>query len=408
MGRKNLENINNPILNNDEQIFQIIEMWNNGDHSYLSISNKLNRPKKSIELKVLELTKAGLIESESLDALNKKVIDMWNSKFYTVDSIAESLDISIYKVKKILKNHTKLGNEVYSPKEELKRNILKMWNSGNHTYLSISKKLNLNEATIYRHIRLMKSKGLITFDHKKYISKKNQLILDMWNSREHTYESIGQKIGVSRERIRQILAKLKRKKFKVISVASARAGRRDKAVVNHIDSLNETTKEAIIQAYHDGISIREIARRVRHDVDDVAVGHFIKQGKKNNLLSYKLRVFGTIKNNRENPSEETLERERIIVAMRSKDQTLSQVATALGISKINVTRLIKNMKLRGIYVPNSRDSGNPLSYQEEIDRVDIIDSMLDEEKSPSQISKFLKLNAHYVNDLIYKHLVDKS
>lgn len=358
MGRKNLEKINNPILNNDEQIFQIIEMW--------------------------------------------------NSKFYTVDSIAESLDISIYKVKKILKNHTKLGNEVYSPKEELKRNILKMWNSGNHTYLSISKKLNLSEATIYRHIRLMESKGLITFDHKKYISKKNQLILDMWNSREHTYQSIGLKFGVSRERIRQILAKLKRRGFQVISVASVRAGRRDKTVVNHIDALNETTKEAIIQAYHDGISLSEIARRVRHDADHVAVQHFIKLAKKNNTLSHKLRVFGTIKNNRENPSDETLERERIILAMRSNNHTLDEVATALGISKINVTLLIKNMKLRGIYIPNSRDSGNPLSDEEVSKRVDIIESMLDEGKSPLAISKFLRISAHTVNDLIYKYLVDKS
>ena len=343
---------------------------------------------------------------------NTQILSKWNTKQYSHMDLAELYNLSTSTIQGILSLCRRSGLEVYS-KSSLKQDsqiaqIIKMWNSGEHTYQSIANYFNTSYIKIKKIIHGLKPSGVITYTPEKYISKKNQLILNMWNSREHTYESIGLKIGVSRERIRQILAKLKRQGFQVISVASARAGRRDKVVFNHIDSFNETTKEAIIQAYHDGISYREIARSVRHDADDVAVRHFIKHSKKNNLLSYKMRVFGTIKNNRENPSDETLERERIILAMRSNSHTLNEVATALGISKINVNLLIKNMKLRGIYIPNSRDSGNPLSDEEVSKRVDIIESMLDEGKSPLAISKFLRINAHSANDLIYKHLVDKS
>ena len=49
----------------------------------------------------------------------------------------------------------------------------------------------------------------------------------MWNSAEHTYESLGKIFGISRERIRQILAQIKRKGFQVISIKEASIGRRE-------------------------------------------------------------------------------------------------------------------------------------------------------------------------------------
>ena len=48
---------------------------------------------------------------------------------------------------------------------------------------------------------------------KPYLSKRNTKILDLWNTGEHTYETIGDIFGVTRERIRQILAKAKKAGF---------------------------------------------------------------------------------------------------------------------------------------------------------------------------------------------------
>mgnify|MGYP001455243234 CR=1 FL=1 len=53
--------------------------------------------------------------------------------------------------------------------------------------------------------------------NKYFVSERNKKILDLWNSGEHTLETIASKFGVTRERIRQILQKLRKQKFEVMS-----------------------------------------------------------------------------------------------------------------------------------------------------------------------------------------------
>ena len=285
--------------------------------------------------------------------------------------------------------------------------IILMWNSGDHTHESIANHFNLSNQYIRQRISRANKAGLISYSPLQKVNKRNQKIIDLWNSRLHTLETIGQEIGVSRERIRQILAKLKRQGVDIESVESVSAGRHDAYVSSQINILSDASKENIIKAYHEGKSLQEIAHMVGHS-ETTTIRYFIRVSKQNNVLSFKQRIYGGIKMQRENPTEETLERERVLISMRSKNHSLDEIATALGISKINVTRLVKNLKLRGVYIPNSRVSGNPLSDQEISERVDIIESMLDDEKSPRSIAKFLKINDHSVNALIYEHLVDKS
>jgi len=64
-----------------------------------------------------------------------------------------------------------------------------------------------------------------------YISKRSQKILDMWNSGEHTYESIGDKFFISRERVRQILAKEKKKGFEILDTDTVSKKRTEHKII---------------------------------------------------------------------------------------------------------------------------------------------------------------------------------
>lgn len=342
---------------------------------------------------------------------NLQIVELWNTQKISQDEIAEMHCLSTDRVKTILSGYRRAGFEVYSSSklsiDPNISNILEMWNSGQHSYESIALNLDVENTTVRAKVARLKSLGLVTFIPRKKLSKKEKIIKELWNSCGHTYATIGAEMNVSRERIRQILAKLKRQGEVIVSTAKASAGRTSMLKSTRLASLSESDKKNIIQLYHDGLSFTEIVQKLRH-IDKPTIDLFIDLGKKSNILSHKLRVYGEIRNNRENISAETKKREEIIISMRSENSSLEEISIALGISKINVTRLVKNMKLRGIYIPNSRDSGNPLPHEEIMKRVDITETLLDEGKSPLAISKYLKVNAHSLNALIYEYLVDKS
>ena len=76
------------------------------------------------------------------------------------------------------------------------------------------------------------------------------------------------------------------------------------------------------------------------------------------------------------------------------------------ISKFNTNNIeIKNMKDKGISIPNSRISGNPLSDEEIISRVNKIEHCLDKGMNVRQISHVINVSPHVIKRLIYKHLI---
>ena len=52
------------------------------------------------------------------------------------------------------------------------------------------------------------------------------------------------------------------------------------------------------------------------------------------------------------------------------------------------------MKARGIQIPNSRNSGNPLPLSELLDRVSLIESYLDDGKNVREISLITNISEH--------------
>ena len=61
------------------------------------------------------------------------------------------------------------------------------------------------------------------------------------------------------------------------------------------------------------------------------------------------------------------------------------------------------MKARGIQIPNSRNSGNPLPLSELLDRVSLIESYLDDGKNVREISLITNIGEHTIKRLIYEH-----
>ena len=86
---------------------------------------------------------------------------------------------------------------------------------------------------------------------KPYLSKRNTKILDLWNTGEHTYETIGDIFGVTRERIRQILAKAKKRGFEVKDVNDVSKTRAKSRLLQEVSRINT---DDFKEAYLSGIS----------------------------------------------------------------------------------------------------------------------------------------------------------
>lgn len=235
-----------------------------------------------------------------------------------------------------------------------------------------------------------------------HISKRNQKILDMWNSGEHTYESIGDEFFISRERIRQILAKEKKKGFKILSTSDAAKDRTKHKLMKIIKTINP---EDFASKYHNGASVEEIT-----DYFDISIKIFyqmIEELTEKNVISHRSKVLNEIKYDVENISEIQKYREKIILAMRAKNEPYRAISEELQISKPRLSQTIKSMKDRGIDVPNSRNSGMFLSREETLLRVNNIDKCLDDGMNMRQISIVLGIAEQTVKKLIYRYLIKK-
>tara|TARA_B100000925_G_C21961682_1_gene453668 strand:- start:276 stop:1247 length:972 start_codon:yes stop_codon:yes gene_type:complete len=238
---------------------------------------------------------------------------------------------------------------------------------------------------------------------KRYISKRQKKILDMWNSGAHTYQSIGDLFGVSRERIRQILNKIKRKGYEVISVKEASMSRRENFLNERRNDIDE---DVFVKMFNQGFSREEICAYF-------SFSEGVYQDHKNHLIdkkviSNKARILNLIKSDIENVDELTKHREQTIMKMRKKNYKLDDIALELEISKIRLTQIIKRMKDKGYDIPNSRISGGSLSHEEVISRVNQIEHCLDNNMSIRQISHVINVSPHQIKSLAYKYLIQSS
>ena len=236
--------------------------------------------------------------------------------------------------------------------------------------------------------------------NQRNISKKQKKILDMWNSADHTYKSIGEIFGVSRERIRQVLAQLKRKGFEIISTQEASRGRRKNLISEEVKSIDEVK---FTKMFHIGRSREEICNylSITGNTYENIKKYFIEKG----TISNRNRILDSIKFDIDNVDEITRYREDTILQMRDNNHRLDDIASALEISKIRLTQIIKNMKDKGISIPNSRISGKSLPDEEITLRVNKIEHCLDKGMNVRQISHVINVSQHVIKRLIYKHLI---
>ena len=224
----------------------------------------------------------------------------------------------------------------------------------------------------------------------------------MWNSGEHTYESIGDEFFISRERIRQILAKESKKGFEILSTSDAAKKRIKHKVWEVIKTINP---EDFAKKYHDGVSVEEMTDY--YDISTRTFYQIIEELTEKNVISHRIKVLNEIKYDVENISEIQKYREKIILAMRAKNETYGVISDELQISKPRLSQAIKSMKDRGIDVPNSRNSGMFLGHDETLLRVNNIDKCLDNGMNMRQTSIVLGLTEQTVKKLIYRYLIKK-
>ncbi len=233
------------------------------------------------------------------------------------------------------------------------------------------------------------------------LSPRNTQIYELWQTGNHTYETIGKEFGVSRERIRQILKQAREKGYEVLETSEAsrnRSSNRINAIIENID-INE-----FVRLYETGCSNRQINDEL--NINNQAFKALEQRATDRGLTSLKLRIIRSIVFDIENPDELTKHRESIILDMKRKNFRLKEIAEKLSISKIRLTQIINRMKSRGIQIPNSRNTGNPLPFSELLDRVSLIESYLDDGKNVRQISLITNISEHSIKRLIYEHLRD--
>ena len=240
-----------------------------------------------------------------------------------------------------------------------------------------------------------------------YFGKRDTNILNLWNEKNQTYQSIAETVGLTRERVRQILAKAKRKGFFVENVSTVSKKRSKQSNLSKLNNIKQDAKEEILEQYHGGIPLDKIFKSLNSNISQNSFRLFCAFAKKENLFSYKKHILSQIKNHRLKPDALTLFRESTIIKMRTENKTLDEIALNLDLGKIRVTQIIRRMKNKGINIPNSRISGGALSQEEILKRVSLIDSYLDDQITVRQIAELLSMSPQHVSMLIFTHLVEK-
>ena len=280
-------------------------------------------------------------------------------------------------------------------KEEVKA-ISLIWNEEKFSIEDIA--LQINKSTSWVRIRLAAAKkmGLVTSIKfkKKKLAKKNEKIIKMWNKGIYTLDEIGQEFSVTRERIRQILKKAKSDGIFVEEVQNVSSERAKNRIHEKASKVN---KNEFAYDYVNNMGAAMI--RSKYDLTNDTYKYLEKLILKEGIISPRDKVINSVINSYENPNEETIHREKVILEMKEKNCSLSEIADALGISIPLVSRIITTMIDKGIYLKNVKAS----NHNEDDDLINTIDILLDKGMNMRKISKAIGISAHTVKVLIYRH-----
>tara|TARA_S200000501_G_scaffold147054_1_gene138788 strand:+ start:2550 stop:3722 length:1173 start_codon:yes stop_codon:yes gene_type:complete len=203
-----------------------------------------------------------------------------------------------------------------------------------------------------------------------------------------TFEEIGQKFNLTRERIRQLIKKIETnapyENMKVMSmdeIREATSFARDNKRNAEVQKILSKSEQQIIDLVAKGNS----PSKINEFLDITLAKHCIK----------KLKSDGKIKDGRMGSkiNEQEVEiRHRVIIKGREEGKSLLEIANELGVSKPTISNLIREMRDKGIYISdNHRLAGR--SYSRDWATIDyrtkIIKKMKAEGKGSGEIAKFL-------------------
>ena len=210
-------------------------------------------------------------------------------------------------------------------------------------------------------------------------NKRNREILADWNEKNYTLNDLGQMHSITRERVRQILAKAKRLGLHV-------ASRDEKSKMRKTSKLNSVLdkyKEDFIKLYSSK-SPFEISKLL--DLTQ----------KQASVMEKLLIKSGEIKRPLRRKSKETdpeiIKRREMILQYKAENRTIKEIAILTGFSVPTVMNDIFHIKKQGIFVPNARDSGGSLSEEELEFRKGFIEEKIQEGWTKEQIAKGLGLS----------------
>lgn len=280
-------------------------------------------------------------------------------------------------------------------KEEVKA-ISLIWNEEKFSIEDIALQMNRSTNWVRTRLKAAKKMGLVTSIKfkKKKLSEKNERIINMWNKGIHTLDEIGQEFFVTRERIRQILKKAKSDGIFVEEVQNVSSERSKNRLHEKASKVN---KNEFAYDYVNNMPTEIV--RSKYDLTNDTYKYLEKLIIKEGIISPRDKVINSVINFYENPDEQTIRREKVILEMKEKNCSLIEIADALGISVALVSKIIITMKDKGTYLKVSKAP----NYDEDDDLINTIDILLDKGMNMRKISKAIGISAHRVKILIYRY-----
>ena len=223
---------------------------------------------------------------------------------------------------------------------------------------------------------------------KIILSQREEKIINLWNEEMLTLEEIGKRLDVTRERIRQILAKLQNKGYEVISKRE-RSERRKK---NKKDKALKLSKK-FIELYKKHPTTK-IASKLNLDLRTA------KYLEKKLLMEGKLYVPFT--KNKTETDVLIVKRREEILNYKSANMSTQEISEILGVSTATIYNDILHLRKQGINVPNSKEKLG-LSEEKIQFRLNFIESKLQAGWNKSEIAKALGMDYSSLHHFVKRH-----
>ena len=269
-----------------------------------------------------------------------------------------------------------------------------------------------NKSSLKNEIAIEKEKQKQERLKNKFSSGRYREINELRNQGK-TFEEIGQKFNLTRERIRQLIKKIEINgpydDMQVLSIDEIREIRSSKVQKNRDNELKMILinhEDELIRLYKEGKSDKEIQANLglKSDIPRVIYELLKKLKEDRKITAYRPSA-------QDKEKEEQLELNyKIITKMREDGKTLNEIGTELGYSRMWVAKAIRDMRDKGIYVEDNHQMASRI-YDRDWEKINyrskIIKKMLSEGKKVSEIDKFLGLARGAVSRHIKKHLKDE-